>query len=318
MTKKSSRSRSTSRNLGSNTPRRSSRSCKTLRRSRSLSKRKNSRSLLKKRSHSTRRHKFKVAEEERRHTSSREVEPDPDSTVTKSGGEVCTHFPQRSQKRKYDRGSVDTSVEEIKPRKRIGLISQDCPGFQDPHARLWSTIDKQELSRILIDIRREVQQPRPMAKVERELGDPSLFVVPRDQRQPLASRVEFKGASKPWQKVSVVVNPMEGWEERLIGSQEKAAPEMLMSCRPEFRGAEKGWQQIVVVAKPIKEWEEKLEESLRRKVEMVVVVKPIKKWDDKYVHTVNEEKGPRWRFKTGGPEVERTKDKRRRKRKRRG
>lgn len=251
-----------------------------------------------------------MAEEERRHKNSRVFEPDPDSIAIKSGGNVCTRLAHRSQKRKHDRGSFDKSVEEMKSRKRIGLISQDCPGFQNPQARRWSTIDEQELSRILIDIRREVQQPRPMAKVERELGDPSLFVVPRDQRQPLASRVEFKGASKPWQEVSVVVNPIEEWEERLIGSQKK---EMLISRRPEFRGAEVGWQQMVVVAKPIEEWEEKLEESLRRKVEMVVVVKPIKKWEDKFVHAVSEERGPRWRFKTGGPEVERTKDKRRRK-----
>ena len=236
-----------------------------------------------------------------------------------------THLTRRSQKRKYEKGSVDTSV-EVKPRKRIGLISQDCPGFQDPHARLWCTIDQQELTRILIDIRREVEQPRPRAKVERELGDPSLFVVPRDQRQPLASRVEFKGASKPWQEVNVVVSPMEGWEERLIGSRKKAGreSEMLMSHRPEFRGAEKGWQQVVVVAKPIEGWEEKLEESLRRKVEMVVVVKPIKKWDDKWFHTVSEERGLRWtkgnlkRFKIGGREVERTRDNKRKRRRRRG
>ena len=182
------------------------------------------------------------------------------------------------------------------------------------------------MTRILIDIRREVEQPRPRAKVERELGDPSLFVVPRDQRQPLASRVEFKGASKPWQEVNVVVSPMEGWEERLIGSKKKAGreSEMLMSHRPEFRGAEKGWQQVVVVAKPIEGWEEKLEESLRRKVEMVVVVKPIKKWDDKWFHTVSDERGLRWtkdnlkRFKIGGREVERTRDNKKKRRRRRG
>ena len=234
-------------------------------------------------------------------------------------------------KRKYEEIDVDTSknVEEelaLKPRKRIGLISKDCPGFQEPPARLWSTIDHKELTRILIDIRREVQHPRPMAKVERELGDPSLFVVPRDKRQPLASRVEFKGASKSWQEVTVLVSPMEGWEERLLGRQKEAGLESegLMSCRPEFRGAEKGWQQIVVVAKPIKEWEEKLEESLRKEVEMVVVVKPYKEWDNKLFSMVSEERWPRWRkgnfkrFNTEGPKGKRTKDKKMKRRSNRG
>ena len=234
-------------------------------------------------------------------------------------------------KRKYEGIDVDTykNVEEemaLKPRKRIGLISQDCPGFQEAPARLWSTIDHKELTRILIDIRREVQQPRPRAKVERELGDPSLFVVPRDKSQPLASRVEFKGASKSWQEVTVLVSPMEGWEERLLGRQKKAGLESgtLISHRPEFRGAEKGWQQMVVVAKPIKEWEEKLEESLRKEVEMVVVVKPIKEWDKKLFPMVTEERGPRWRkgnfksFNTEGPKGKRIKDKKMRRRSNRG
>jgi len=273
------------------------------------------------RSGSTKRQKLKVAEDEHCQQSSRWDEHDLDSRITKTGG--IAHSNQRSRKRKYEEENVGTSVEEVKPRKRIGLISQDCPGFQDPHARC--IIDQQELTRILIDIRREVERPRSRAKVERELGDPSLFVVPRDQRQPLATRIEFKGARRPWQEVNVVVSPLEGWEERLMGSNKKAGleSEMLMSRRPEFRGAEKGWQQVVVIAKPIEEWEEKLEETLRRKVDVVVVVKPIKKWDDKLFPTVSEERGLRWRkgseksFKNGGPEVERTRDKKRR-RKRRG
>ena len=148
------------------------------------------------RSGSTNRQKFK----EHRHQSSREVKPaESDSGATKIGGNVQIHL---SQNRKCEKRSVVPTV-EVKPRKRIGLISQDCPGFQYPHARLWCTIDKRELTKILIDIRREVEQPRPRAKVERGLGDPSLFVVPSDLRQPLASRVEFKGSSKPWQEVNV-------------------------------------------------------------------------------------------------------------------
>ena len=122
----------------------------------------------------------------------------------------------------------------------------------------------------------------------------------------------------------MVVGPMEGWEERLFGSNEKETAlesQMLMSHRPEFRGAVKGWQRVVVVAKPIEEWEEKFEESLRRNVEMVVVVNPIKKWDEKlFPATVSEESGPRWRkgnlerFEIGQPWVRRSKYNKRRRR----
>ena len=266
--------------------RRNSRSGSNRRRSRSPIKRRNSRSS------STRRHEFEA--------------------WTRKYEEIGATTSKTAEKEMVS-----------KRRKRIGLISQDCPGFQGSPTRLWSTIDHKELTRILIDIRREVQQPRPRARVERELGDPSLFVVPRDKRQPLAGRQEFKGASKSWQEVTVLVSPLEGWEERLLGRQNKAQleSERLMSSRPEFRGAEKGWQKMVVVAKPIKEWEEKLEESLRKKVEMVVVVKPIKEWDDKIFPAVKE-RGSRWRkdnfkkFKTVGPGGERTTDKKKRRRNR--
>ena len=216
---------------------------------------------------------------------------------------------QRSEKRKFEERSFDTAgkvAEEMafKPKETIGLVSRDCPGFHCPNTDYGSNIDRQELTRILIDIRRKLQHPDLGAKVERDLGDPSLFVVPRDERQPLSGRVEFLGKTKAWQEVTVVASPIEEWEEKLVGSLNEAGLKdrgsEMMSRRPQFRGEEHGWQKMVVVAKPIKEWEDKVEESLKRKVEVVVVMKPIKKWDDKLFYTLSEERslGRRTGFRT--------------------
>ena len=189
-------------------------------------------------------------------------------------------------------GSSAINLGEEKPRKsktKVGLVSLDCAGFQGP--RDGRIIEKQELTKILIDIRRQVACPESEAKVNRELGDPMLFVVPQDEKPPLSSRMEFKGADKPWQEVNVLTRPIKSWEERLFKKQgntklgEAGSEEgMPMSQRPQFQGSVMGWQQMVVVAKPIKEWEEKLEENSRRQVEMVVVVEPIKEWEDKVAH----------------------------------
>ena len=180
-------------------------------------------------------------------------------------------------------------VKQKKSKAKVGLVSFDCAGFQGP--RDGRIIEKQELTKILIDIRRQVACPQSEAKVIRELGDPMLFVVPQDENPPLSSRTEFKGADKPWQEVNVLTRPIKGWEERLFKKQHEtllgeaeSEEGMLMSQRPQFQGSATGWQQMVVVAKPIKEWEEKLEENSRRQVEMVVVVEPIKEWEDKVAH----------------------------------
>ena len=218
--------------------------------------------------------------ERERHFSCREA-------LTKSY--FTSTFRGRSDRSK--RSSEVNSGEE-KPRKsktKVGLVSFDCAGFQGP--RDGRIIEKQELTKILIDIRRQVARPQSEAKVNRELGDPMLFVVPQDENPPLSSRTEFKGADKPWQEVNVLTRPIKAWEEKLFKKQDKtklgeAGSEegIPMSQRPQFQGSATGWQQMVVVAKPIKEWEEKLEENSRRQVEMVVVVEPIKEWEDKVVH----------------------------------
>ena len=188
--------------------------------------------------------------------------------------------------------SSEVNSREEKPKKsktKVGLVSFDCAGFQGP--RDGRIIEKQELTKILIDIRRQVACPQSEAKVIRELGDLMLLVVPQDEKLPLSSRTEFKGADKPWQEVNVSTRPIKAWEERLFKKQDntklsEAGSEegMPMSQRPQFQGSAMGWQQMVVVAKPIKEWEEKLEENSRRQVEVVVVVEPIKEWEGKVVH----------------------------------
>jgi len=188
--------------------------------------------------------------------------------------------------------SSEVNSKEDKQKKskaKVGLVSFDCAGFQGP--RDGRIIEKQELTKILIDIRRQVACPQSEAKVIRELGDLMLLVVPQDEKLPLSSRTEFKGADKPWQEVNVSTRPIKAWEERLFKKQDntklsEAGSEegMPMSQRPQFQGSAMGWQQMVVVAKPIKEWEEKLEENSRRQVEVVVVVEPIKEWEGKVVH----------------------------------
>ena len=202
---------------------------------------------------------------------------------------------ERRRSSKYSVGSKRSSAinsGEEKPRKsktKVGLVSLDCAGFQGP--RDGRIIEKQELTKILIDIRRQVAHPQSEAKVIREPGDPMLFVLPQDEKPPLSSRTEFKGADKPWQEVNVMTRPIKGWEEKLFKKQDDTKlgeaeneEKIPMSQRPQFQGSAMGWQQMVVVAKPIKEWEEKLEENSRRQVEMVVVVEPIKEWEDKVAH----------------------------------
>ena len=242
--------------------------------------------------------------------SSKMAKSSPSEKGKHSFSEFSVVCKQRSEKRKFEERSFDTAgkvAEEMafKPKETIGLVSRDCPGFHCPNTDYGSNIDRQELTRILIDIRRKVQHPNLRSKVERDLRDPSLFVVPRDERQPLSGRVEFLGKTKAWQEVTVVASPIEEWEEKLIGSLNEAGLKdrgsEMMSRRPQFRGEEHGWQKMVVVAKPIKEWEVKVEESLKRKVEVVVVMKPIKKWDDKLFYTQSEERslGRRTGFRTG-------------------
>merc|ERR1719494_3861 len=162
--------------------------------------------------------------------------------------------------------SSEVNSKEDKQKKwkaKVGLVSFDCAGFQGP--RDGRIIEKQELTKILIDIRRQVACPQSEAKVIRELGDPMLLVVPQDEKPPLSSRTEFKGADKPWQEVNVLTRPIKGWEERLFKKQdytklldagsEEGIP---MSQRPQFQGSAMGWQQMVVVVEPIKEWEDKV------------------------------------------------------------
>lgn len=311
MARSGERSRSRATRKSSTTTRSSSRSYLGSSRYRSGSTRKSSRSLSKKKASSlssTKRQELEVTK--RRHKSPKMAKNSPSEKGKHSFSEFSAVCKRWSEKRKFEERSFDTAekvAEELafKPKETIGLVSLDCPGFHCPNTDYGSNIDRQELTRILIDIRRKVQHPNLRAKVERDLGDPSLFVVPRDERQPLSGRVEFLGKTKAWQEVTVVASPIEEWEEKLIGSLNEAGLKErgseMMSHRPQFRGEEHGWQKMVVVAKPIKEWEVKVEESLKRKVEVVVVMKPIKKWDDKLFYSRSEERslGRRTGFRTG-------------------